>query len=154
MVSSYQGHLKEPVREEYPSVASFMSQSYLKVTKDTDIYKVMSLVLKEHVSGALVVEGDQLLGIVTEKDLLRLARQDTYSSAPTGGPASAYMTTDLVTISPEQGLDETADIFLNNVYKKLPVLDHGKLVGVVRRRDVLKIIEEFYQRRMNYLREQ
>jgi len=153
MVSSYQGHLKEPVREEYPSVGSFMSKSYLQVTPDTDIYTVMSKVLKERVSGALVVEGeDNLLGIVSEKDLLRLATQDTYSSEPSGGPASAYMNTDLITLSPEQGLGDAADIFVKTPYKKLPVLENGKLVGVVRRHNVLEVIEDYYKRRMKYLR--
>lgn len=153
MVSSYQAHIHVPVREEYPCVGAFMSKSFVHVPPDMDIYQVMGVVIRERVSGVLVVEAPhRLLGIVSEKDLLRLSREDTYSNQSTGGPASAFMTTDLITLTLDQGLNDVADLFVNYPFKKFPVLDGDKLVGVVRRRDVLMVIEEFYRKSMKFLR--
>ena len=153
MVSSYQGHLQEPVREAHPLVEGFMCRSVLTVSPDTDIYQVMSRVIEDGVSAAMVVDEDQrLLGIVSEKDLLKLAHRDAYSAEPSGGPASAYMTRGMVTVHAGQGLMDMAELFAHHPYKKLPVLQDGKLVGVVRRQDVLRVIDEHHKQRMKFLR--
>ena len=153
MVSSYQGRMQAPVRESYPNVGEFMSRSHVCVRPDTDIYKAVELIVKNSVSGACVTdEENNLLGIISEKDCLKLATQDAYESTPHGGPVSNYMTTDVMTLTPESGLHDTAEIFINNPYKKLPVLRDGKLVGVVRRHDVLAVIGDFYKKRMDYIR--
>lgn len=154
MVSNYQGHLQDPVRVAYPRVSEFMSKSYLKISPELDIYQAMSLILKRKVSAAIVVGSDDLLvGIVSEKDLLKLATQDTYSSEPIGGPVSEYMTKEVESVTSQQGLNEVADLFINNPYRQIPVLDEGKIVGVVDRRGLLLVIEEFYHRRMKFLRQ-
>ncbi len=153
MVSSYQGHLQTPVREAYPCVGAFMSKSYVSVPPEMDVYQAMSLLIREKVSGLLVVEApNHLLGIVSEKDLLKLCQSDSYSGDQAGGPISAYMTTTMISLTPDQGLHEAVEIFIDHPFKKLPVLESGQLVGVVRRRDVLVVIEEFYRKRMKYLR--
>ena len=152
MVSSYQGHIQEREREAYPRLRSFMSKSFLKIPADLDIYEAIALILKNQVSGAPVVdENGKLVGIISEKDCLRLATQDSYESNPAGGPVRSYMTTEVLTVSPDMGLNELAHIFVSNPYKKLPVLDNGRLVGVVRRRDALAAIQEFYKKRMAYI---
>ncbi len=153
MVSSYQGHIQAPVREEYPCVGAFMSKSFVAVPPEMDVYHAMGILVRERVSGLLVVEArDHLLGIVSEKDLLKLCHRDSYSGNQTGGPVSAYMTTSLLTLTPDQGLHEAVEIFTKTPYKKLPVLEGGRLVGVVRRRDVLIVIEDFYTKQMKFLR--
>jgi len=152
MVSSYQGHIQAPQGEVYPRLRSFMTKSFLKIPADMNIYDAIALILKNKVSGAPVVDkAGKLVGILSEKDCLRLATQDAYGSNPTGGAVSAYMTTEVVTVSPDVGLNELAEIFVANPYKKLPVLERGKLIGVVRRGDALAAIQEFYKKRMAYI---
>ncbi len=152
MVSSYQAKLQTPTREHYPNTGEFMSQSYVPVTPETDIYKAMALLLKHQVTGAPVVdEAHNLVGIVSEKDCLKLAAQDAYQNDLPGGPVRNFMTKDVVAVTPDTGLNQVADIFIKTPYKKLPVVDHGKLVGVVRRRDVLFVLQEFHQKRMAFV---
>ncbi|MDJ0839812.1 MAG: CBS domain-containing protein [Acidobacteriota bacterium] len=153
MVSSYQGRMQTPVREEYPNVGEFMSRSFATIGPEQDVYQAVALILKHKVSGACVVDEEHnLMGIISEKDCLRLATQDTYESTPHGGPVREYMTTDVVTLTPQCGLGKAAEIFLGNPYKKLPVLEGRKLVGVVRRNNVLEVIQSFYKKRMAYMR--
>jgi len=153
MVSSYQGHLQESTRETYPRVGEFMSHSFEGIPSDMDIYQAMELILKNRVSGAPVVEGDKVLvGILSEKDCLKLATQDTYEAQPQGGPVSNYMTREVKSVTQDTSLDEVARIFLSNSYKKLPVVDGNQIVGVVRRHDVLMVIRDHYKKRMAFMR--
>lgn len=152
MVSSYQGHLQESTREESPKVRDFMSHSFVRVAPDEDVYKAMGMILKERVSGAVVADSsDKLLGIVTEKDFLKLAALDTYDSEPTGGPVSAYMSKEVITATPEMAVSDVAEMFLRHHYRKLPVVEEGRVIGMVRRHDVLIVIEDFYKRRMAFV---
>jgi len=153
MVSSYQGVMQTPVREEYPRVGEFMSRSFATIGPDEDIYEAVKLILSKKVSGCCVVDKEnRLLGIISEKDCLRLAVQDAYESTPHGGPVRNYMSTNVVTLTPESGLNAAAQIFLNNPYKKLPVLNGSRVVGVVRRIDILEVVEAYYKKRMAELR--
>lgn len=155
MVVSYQGKLSEPGPEVYPHAESFMSTSYMTVSPQTDIYQAMDILLKNQISAAMVVdEFGTLVGIISEKDCLKLATSDSYEQLQPGGPVANYMTSKLVTIDAATGLAEIAQIFLDNPYKKLPVKKQGRLVGVVRRRDVLAAIQDFFGKRTEYLRTQ
>ena len=154
MVTSYQGKLQEPKRERYPNAKAFMSKSFVTVSPDTDIYQAMKVLLKYRVSGAPVMDSNgEMVGIVTEKDCLYLAAHDTYENDRHGGPVSNFMTTEVLTLTPETGLSEVAQIFMDTPYRKLPVLDNGKLVGVVRRSDVLEVIQVFHKKRAQYMKQ-
>ena len=153
MVSSYQGHLREPVREEPPRVEEFMARSFVTVQADMDIYQAMEVILKEKVSGAAVVdEKDRLVGFISEKDCLKLTTMDAYNSLPAGGPVSGYMTPKVITITAEMGMSQVAHIFLQHPYRKLPVVEGKRIVGMVRRRDLLEVIQTHYKSRLKYMR--
>ena len=154
MVTSYQGHLKEHKRVEYPKAAQFMAKSFVKVKPDTNVYEAMDLILQAHATGAAVVDDeDGLIGILSEKDCLKLATEDAYESIPHGGPVKNYMAINVLTVGPDAGLNKVAELFVNTPFKKIPVLENGKLVGMIRRHDVLKTLQKFYKDRMDYMRE-
>jgi len=154
MVSSYQAKMQTPSREAYPHTGEFMSKSYVPVTPETDIYQAMKLLLKHQINALPVVDAENnLVGIVSEKDCLKLAAHDAYQNDLPGGPVRTFMTKDVVSVTPETGLGEVIELFMTHPYKKLPVVNHGKLVGVVRRRDVLVVLQEFHQKRMAFLGE-
>lgn len=153
MVTSYQGKLTKPMRDEYPTTQAFMTRSFVTVSPQTDIYEAMDTLLKNKVSGAMVVDQyKNLVGIISEKDCLKLACGDTYDQLQPGGPVENYMTQNPITIDTSTGLAEVAELFLGNPYRKLPVLKDGRLIGVVRRRDVLAAIREFFGKRSAFLR--
>ncbi|CAM2009827.1 CBS domain-containing protein [Acanthopleuribacter pedis] len=157
MVSSYQGKLHELEKEKYPTVAEIMSRSFVTVTPDTDIYAAMDIILAKNASAALVVDPDHsnvLLGIVSEKDMLRLITQDSYENIPHGGGVINYMTPadKVVHARPDMGLNHVAELFINTPFKKVPVLENGKLVGIVRRWEVLSKISQIYKQNIEYLK--
>lgn len=149
MVMSYQGHLQEHSRGKYPITESFMSKSFYRVKPDLNIYQAMALLLNHGVTAAIVVDDhDRLQGIVSENECLQLAAQDTYESVSPGGPVENFMVRDVKTVSLQTGLNEVVELFLKYPFRKLPVLDGDRVVGVVRRRDILEVLENFYRRRM------
>ncbi len=156
MVASYTAKFTEPKREHYPHTGEFMSRSYVTVSPDTDIYKAIEILLKHKISGAPVVDSeDHMVGFISEKDCLSLVAHDTYENVLPGGPVSKYMTEGVKTLSMETGLNAVADIFMHTPYRKLPVVDElGKLVGMVRRRDVLEVIQELNSRHTEYFSNQ
>jgi CBS domain-containing protein len=80
------------------------------------------------------MQGDELKGIVTERDLMR-ATADGVS--PRATLASAYMTPDPATIIPEVTVEEAAARMVALRIRHLPVVEEGRVVGVISARDVL-----------------
>lgn len=62
-----------------------------------------------------------------------------------GGTVSTYMTTDVETVSPEADIIELSERFLRGQRRRLPVIEHGRLVGQISRHDVLRAVKEFAQ---------
>jgi CBS domain-containing protein len=92
----------------------------------------------EQQTGSLVVtEGDELIGIVTERDILK--------AVATGTPldetrVSDAMTTDVITAHPGMSLREAAGIMTDKWIRHLPVLDRGALVGILSQRDLSGVL--------------
>src|SRR3954449_10658535 len=85
----------------------------------------------------LVMDGDDLLGIVTERDLMKaVARGDDLDSTP----VSAVMTRSVLTVSPQTSLREAAQHMSSRWIRHLPVVDEGRLVGMVSQRDLCGVL--------------
>jgi len=95
---------------------------------------------QQQTGSLLVMEGDKLAGIVTERDLLRCTAEgvDAKSTA-----VSEVMTPDPVTIGPDTALKEAAEIMFQKWFRHLPVVaPDGTVVGVISQRDLLTIVAE------------
>jgi predicted transcriptional regulator len=73
---------------------------------------------------------------LSEKDCLRVFASGAYYNGA-GGQVSDYMTRAVSTIEPDDELFQVADLFMTHSFRRLPVVEGGKLVGQVSRRDVL-----------------
>ncbi len=118
-------------------VREFMVTQLVTLSPELDICSAMRLLLHHHISGAPVVDADRhLLGILSEKDCLRVFANEAYFQEAVAR-VSDYMTRAVVTVKPEDELFQVADLLLKNTFRRLPVLEGGKLVGQVSRHDVL-----------------
>jgi CBS domain-containing protein len=115
--------------------------------------------MNRHKIGAVVVTDDtgEIQGIVTERDILRMCGErcvhlDDPSLAGKECPilVSEIMTTDLVIAVPDDTLDYAMGVMTSNRVRHLPVLDEGRLAGVVSIGDVVKahLSETEYENRM------
>jgi CBS domain-containing protein len=98
--------------------------------KEITIKEAAKIMSSKNVGSIVVVEGDKILGIITERDILR--NMDKQSEQ-----IKKLMSKDVITISPNQEVDEAKEIMIRNKIKRLPVIEDKKIVGIVKITDVL-----------------
>ena len=106
-----------------------------------DIKITLILLLKNKISGAPVLdENGNIIGVLSEIDCMETLIQDSYYHESRGS-VSEYMSEKVTTVDAQMGIVDLAEFFVQKHFRRLPVVDHGKLVGQVSRRDVLKAIQ-------------
>lgn len=136
-----------PAREDdatpmiLPRVRDYMDTTVHTLRPETGLLEAVDFLLAHHVTGAPVVnEVNEVVGIVSEKDLLRLLAEGMDHQTPRGTVAD-YMTKKVTTVTPEMNIYFCAGLFLNDVVRRFPVVERGKLVGAITRFDILKAIK-------------
>jgi CBS domain-containing protein len=114
-----------------------MKCGLLTVTQSTPVYEVMEILATKNVTGLPVVdEYMNLIGIVSEKDILKLL----YNPTAKPGLVKDYMTTDVAGFDRSTPLIEICRCLINNNFRRVPILDNGKLVGIISRTDIMAYI--------------
>jgi len=111
-------------------------------------------ILEEHNVGALpILDNDELVGIFSERDLARLLAQSNSFSLNT--LIEKVMTRKVFTITPSTKTEECMQIMTDKHIRHLPVMDEGKLIGIISIGDVLKAViktqREFIKRLEEYI---
>lgn len=119
-----------------------MVRTLVTVHPEMDAYEAIGLLLKHKISGMPVVDpSGELVGILSEKDCLKTLLDARYHDLPTA-LVKDLMTPAVQTITPETDILKIAEMFLHDRFRRLPVVDKGRLVGQVSRRDVLRAIQK------------
>ena len=107
---------------------------------EQSIQEVIAAIIDKKISGAPVLdERNHLVGIISEKDCLRLIVDQAYHNMPAETRrVSDYMTAKVQTLSPKTSVVEAANEFLNSPMRRFPVVENGTLLGQVSRRDILR----------------
>ena len=142
------------------NAADVMTRNTLSVGPDASVLEAIRLMVDNHVSGLPVIdERGQLVGILTEGDLLRRGETGTERHRPRwleilmgpGRLASEYvrthgrkvdeiMTREPVSVTPKTLLDEIVELMERHRIKRVPVIEGERLVGIVSRADFLHAI--------------
>lgn len=116
-------------------VRDVMSRDVKVVRPDTTMKEVVATMNKFGIGSILVVQGERPVGIITERDILR--RQVEPCLAPETLTAKHVMTSPVVTIGEEASIEEAAALMAKRRAKRLPVMDNGKLVGIITYTDIV-----------------
>lgn len=118
-----------------------MDKFVTTLSPQTDIHTAMHSLLKKKLSGAPVIdERNRLIGILSEKDCLKLVASAAFERLPEGKVCD-YMTTDVVTLTPRSTVYDVVDRFLRSSFRRLPVVDENEeFLGVVSRSSVVKAV--------------
>ena len=118
----------------------YMTSKVITFKDDQGIREVIETIIKRKISGAPVINNNgEIIGIITEKDCLRLIYDEKYHNLPPNkGKVINYMSKKVVTVDFKTRIDELANMFMNSNFRRYPVLKNGKMVGIISRRDILK----------------
>ncbi|QDZ01545.1 CBS domain-containing protein [Nitratireductor mangrovi] len=125
-----------------PKIRDYMTTDLISLSPEMEVVHAMSLLLKNKISGAPVVDPQgQLVGVLSKKDCLKAALNASYYQE-LGGAVRDYMTGTVETLDEELDIVEAAERFLDSHYRRFPVLREGGLVGQVSRADILRALVE------------
>ena len=137
--------------------SDIMSHEVIAVRRDTPLVDVVQLMLTHRISGLPVVDGNMVVGIISENDLLRRPELGTEDRRPHwlqlfsrsateaaeyvrthGLTAGEVMTADVVSVNDTTAVEEIARLLESRGIKRVPVLRDRRLVGIVSRADLLR----------------
>jgi len=123
-------------------VKDVMAKKLVTLRPDTDIFDAISVLLRNRISGAPVVDKHgHFIGVFSEKNCMSVMVTGCYHNLP-NSCVSTFMEGAPKTISEDTDLMTVAQIFLNSRVRRLPVLREAKIVGQVSRRDLLRALLE------------
>lgn len=112
-----------------------MNANVISVSQDDDIYQAIRTMAYSNITGLPVTDGDgTLVGVITEKDVLALL----YNMQDRPGTVKDFMTRSVVCFDQDDDLDHIVDTLRTNDFRRVPILDGGRLVGIVSRSDIIK----------------
>jgi CBS domain-containing protein len=115
------------------TVAELMNKGLLSVGPSITVAEAATMMGERRVGSALVMDGDALLGIFTERDIVR-ALGEHFDAAK--HQVSEWMTRDPITVPPDTPAKDALKTMLDGGFRHLPVLDGEQVIGVVSMRDL------------------
>lgn len=128
----------KPVAEVLRSKAS---TSLYTVTPATTVLEAVMLMAEKGIGALLVMDGENMVGIVSERDYVRrvaLFERSTFATT-----VGEIMTSDVITVSPKDGTQHCMQLMTDKRLRHLPVVEAGQLVGLLSIGDLVKdVIQE------------
>jgi CBS domain-containing protein len=118
-------------------VSEIMTNAAVTDQPDDTLGEAAAKMWKQQTGSLLVMEGEDLVGILTERDVLKAVATGANTKDTR---VSEAMTKDPVTVGPQTSLREAAKIMADRWIRHLPVMDGGKLVGVISQRDLAGVL--------------
>lgn len=130
-------------------IRDVMTKSVITISGDTPLKEAAVVMGRNRISGLPVMDGDELVGIITESDFVTRLAEDGgglldallgRKQADIGGSVAEAMTREPLTIGPDESVSAAARVMSEHRVKRLPVVDgSGRLVGLVSRADLMSV---------------
>ena len=119
-----------------------MTVPVICVKIDMDILDASRILVDNNISGAPVVdENGAMVGILSAKDCFKITMHAGYHGEP-GGKVTEYMSRGVKSVTADMSIMDLAELFLSTHFRRYPVVDNGRLIGIICRRDVLRALLE------------
>ena len=116
------------------TLADILKPDFITVAPEDTLGEVAEKMMKQNVGAVIVKDFGRLIGILTERDMLRAMAARMHTSE---ARVRQWMTPDPITVPPDMALDDAAKIMLDHGFRHLPVTDGETVLGVVSLRRVL-----------------
>lgn len=132
-------------------ISHIMTKNVATVQVSDDLHDVIDLVKKNHIRHVPVLEGHDVVGIISSTDINRLTFSSLFENQEGADEAilemltiSQVMTQKPRTVEAALSIKEVAEILASEEYHALPVIENGQLAGIVTTTDVIKYLLEQY----------
>ncbi len=123
--------------------ADIMTHPVITVRPDEMLIDAIRALLRHHVSGLPVVaQGGEMVGIITERDIMNFA----FSGNAAETRVEEAMTRDVVSMPPDAEMAALVDCLSGQRFRRVPIVEGGKVIGIVSRRDILREMLFMYSR--------
>lgn len=140
-IKSFQGRRAEPEKLQSAPilVEDYMTRSLITFKKEQLVIEVMEALIKNKISGAPVVnDRNELVGVISDGDCMKQISESRYYNMPIGDmQIEKFMETDVHTIDCKMNIFDCASLFYKHGCRRFPILENGKLVGQISRKDIL-----------------
>jgi CBS domain-containing protein len=110
-----------------------------------EVLEAVRILVENRISGAPVIDHiGNLVGMLTERDCMKIALGAGYYGE-CGGTVSCFMRAEVETVDIDTPAIEIAERFINSQFRRFPVLDNDSVIGMISRRDVLRLLESMWQ---------
>ncbi|HEY6122147.1 MAG TPA: CBS domain-containing protein [Pyrinomonadaceae bacterium] len=128
-------------RARLDSVSLMQTDDYVCIEPSASVSEAIEMMKQDEGGCAIVCEGDRVVGIFTERDLLtNIVGQEVDLNAP----VSQWMSPIVATLAPTATIGDAVNIMNEKSYRNIPIVDKGKLVGSVSVFDVISYLAESY----------
>lgn len=121
-----------------PVASKVMSRNLLTVSPDVSLREVAERMVSRDVGAALVTQGERLVGILTERDVLRAVARGT----PESTAVADLMTSDPETMEPDESTEHAAVLMIHGGFRHLPIVEGEEVVGMLSIRDLMRVVLE------------
>ena len=120
------------------TVADFMSRKVVTCAPEEAVQKLYNLITESGFTAFPVVKKNKLVGIISRRDILRAGRIRGALESGTSIPVDTLMTKDILTVTPDEPIQSAAALMVRHDISRVPVVDSGRIKGILDRHDVLK----------------
>ena len=126
------------------SVREAMTEDPRSIGPSASVVEAAQLMRDEHIGSLPITDGDTLLGMITDRDIT--TRVVAEAADPKMTSVGDVVSRDLISIEPDEDLEEAVQLMASHQVRRLPVVENGRLVGIVAQADVALNLRENEQR--------
>jgi CBS domain-containing protein len=133
-----------------PTARNWMKSPAVTFNPADELFAAIDRLLSARVATGMVLDDGRLVGIFTEKDSVRALSRLLYNDSG-GGTVGDHMSTSFTTCDPDMDFFRVGELFLSCNFPSLPVVEGGRLAGVIERRELLASVNDF-RRQLDHAR--
>ena len=141
-IKSFQGsrRMQQEVETSPIKVKDYMTTNLITFKPDQSVEDVIDSLIKNRISGGPVVNNNnELIGIISEGDCIKQISESRYYNMPLNDSSvEKHMVTNVETIDGNMNIFDAASKFLESKRRRFPIVEHGKLIGQISQKDILK----------------
>src|SRR4051794_2121959 len=122
------------------SVRDAMTEDPRSIGPSASVVEAAQLMRDEHIGSLPITDGDTLLGVITDRDITTRVVAETADLATTS--VGDVYSQNLISVQPDKELEEALTLMARHQVRRLPVVENGRLVGIVAQADIALALSE------------